>query len=116
MPRCGSFKADNSPCERIVGASQTYCFAHDPTKEEVRKRNAAKAGASKPNRELSEAKDALRLVADMVLQGSLDSRRAAVAIVNARRRSLCGGSSLCFVKMCCLADVLTCSWEHPLRP
>lgn len=80
MPRCSSFKADNSPCERIVGASQTCCFAHDSTKEEARKRNAAKAGASKPSRELSEAKDALRLIADMVLQGSLDSRWAAVAI------------------------------------
>src|SRR5436190_1478009 len=63
-----------------VGASQRVCFAHDPTKEEARKRNAAKAGASKPNRELSEAKDALRLIADMVLRGELDSRRAAVAI------------------------------------
>ena len=80
MPRCTAFKPNGSPCERIVGASQRFCFAHDPTKEEARKRNAAKAGASKPNRELSEAKDVLRLIADMVLQGSLDSRRAAVAI------------------------------------
>src|SRR3954466_9130112 len=44
MARCVGKKADGTPCERIVGESNRFCFAHDPTKVEARKRSAAKAG------------------------------------------------------------------------
>ena len=36
MPRCAGSKPDGTPCERIVGASQTYCFSHDPARKEIR--------------------------------------------------------------------------------
>lgn len=56
MPRCSGNKPDGTPCERIVAASQTYCFSHDPARKEERRRNAARAGRSKPNKELVEIK------------------------------------------------------------
>jgi hypothetical protein len=79
MPRCAGNKADNTPCERIVSASQTYCFAHDPAKADARKRNASKAARSKPSRELAAVKDRLRTLADEVLEGEVDQEAAAVA-------------------------------------
>jgi hypothetical protein len=79
MPRCAGTKPDGSPCERIVSASQTYCFAHDPAAADKRSRNASKAARSKPRRELSEVKEQLRGLADDVLAGRVDQDAAAVA-------------------------------------
>jgi hypothetical protein len=47
MPRCAGNKDDGSPCERIVKASQRYCYSHDPERAEERKRNASRGGRSK---------------------------------------------------------------------
>ena len=44
MPRCGFVKDDGRPCERIVGASQEYCYSHDPERAGERKRNASRGG------------------------------------------------------------------------
>jgi hypothetical protein len=41
MPRCAGKKEDGSPCERIVGASHTYCYSHDPKRAAERRPNAA---------------------------------------------------------------------------
>ena len=46
MPRCAGKKGDGTPCERIVGSSQEYCYAHDPSYAEDRKRAASKAAKS----------------------------------------------------------------------
>jgi hypothetical protein len=88
MSRCSGFKPDGSPCERIVGASQEYCFAHDPTKQEARKRNAAKAGASKPTREVELLRDQLATLYSDVLAGETEPKVAAVAaqVANVRAR------------------------------
>jgi hypothetical protein len=80
MPRCAAYKRDGSPCERIVSASQKYCFAHDPANAERRSRSASKAARSKPNRELAALKDTLRNIADDVLSGDIPSKNAAVAV------------------------------------
>ena len=79
MPRCIGSKPDGSPCERIVGASQTYCYAHDPSRKAERRRNAARAGRSKPSKELSEVKQRLRELAEDVISGRIDRADAAVA-------------------------------------
>src|SRR5215210_3929046 len=79
MLRCAGTKPDGSPCERIVSASQTYCFAHDPAQAEARSRNASKAARSKPSRELAAVKDRLRGLAEDVLTGDVDQDAAAVA-------------------------------------
>ncbi len=44
MTRCAACKPDNTPCECIVAASQSYCYAHDPAHAETRRRSASKGG------------------------------------------------------------------------
>jgi hypothetical protein len=80
MARCAAYKPDGNPCERIVSASQRYCFAHDPTNADRRSKSASKAARSKPNRELASLKAQLRAVADDVLSGSVEPKCGAVAV------------------------------------
>ena len=90
MPRCAGSKPDGTPCERIVGASQRYCYSHDPGRSEERKRNASRAGRSKPSQEIVGLKRQLQGIADAVLDGSIQQGRGAVAIqaMNALARVL----------------------------
>ncbi len=94
MARCGGSKADGTPCERIVGASQVYCFAHDPARAGERRRNASRAGRGRPSRELAEIKVLLSDLTDRVLGGegveTLETGRAAVAnqLLNTRLRAV----------------------------
>ena len=88
MPRCAASKPDGSPCERIVGASQRYCYAHDPARSEERKRNASRGGKSRANGEIPELKAQLKKLAADVLSGEVDRGAAAVVnqILNTRAR------------------------------
>jgi hypothetical protein len=79
MSRCAGRKPDGTPCERIVPASQSYCYSHDPQRMDERKRNAARAGRSRPNKELVDVKDRLKKLAEHVLSGHVDRADAAVA-------------------------------------
>jgi hypothetical protein len=79
MPLCTATKDDGSPCERIVSASQKFCFAHDPARASQRSRNASKAARSKPSRELKAVKERLRKLAEQVLSGEVDEGPASVA-------------------------------------
>ena len=79
MPRCSGSKPDGAPCERIVGASQEYCYSHDPTRAQERTRAASKAARSKPNRELIRLQGRLEELAEGVLSGTTDRSDAAVA-------------------------------------
>ena len=88
MPRCAASKPDRSPCERIVGASQRYCYAHDPARSEDRRRNASKGGKSKVNRNLSDLDKQLEKLAADTLEGTVERGVAAVVnqIINTRTR------------------------------
>ena len=88
MPRCPATKPNGEQCERIVGASQSYCYAHDPRRREQRRRAASKAGRSKPSRELSDLKQQLEDLAADVLAGRIDRGDATVVnqILNTRLR------------------------------
>ena len=90
MPRCTANKPDGSPCERIVGGSHAYCYAHDPANADKRRRDAAKAGRSTPSGELKEVKGLLRRLTQQVLSGELGTSPAAVAnqLVNTRLRAI----------------------------
>ena len=90
MPRCAHRYDDGRPCERIVGASQEYCYSHDPGRAEERSRNASKAARSKPNRELVGVKAQLQDLTRDVLAGDLETGRAAVAnqLINTRLRAI----------------------------
>ena len=69
MPRCAATKPDGSPCERIVGASQTHCYAHDPSNADKRRRDDPRAGRSTPNVEINEVKRLPKSLTDHVLLG-----------------------------------------------
>jgi hypothetical protein len=90
MPRCAGKKEDGSPCERIVGASQTYCYSHDPERVAERRRNASRGGRSKANAEIAGLKAQLKKLAAGVLSGEVE-RGAATAvnqIINSQARLL----------------------------
>jgi hypothetical protein len=78
MPRCRANKDDGSPCERIVGASQTYCYSHDPARQHERRRYAARGGKAKASGEIGRLKANLQALADATLEGSVDKGVAAV--------------------------------------
>ncbi len=78
MPRCAGSKPDGSPCERIVPGSQSHCYSHDPERSDERRRNASRAGKSRPNKEIQDIKQSLSSLADGVLNGTVDKGRGAV--------------------------------------
>jgi hypothetical protein len=90
MPRCAAIKPNGSPCERIVGASQTYCYAHDPANADKRRRDAARAGRSIPNAELREVKGLLKKLTQQILSGELQTSSGAIVnqLVNTRLRAI----------------------------
>ena len=90
MARCGGFKPDGTPCERIVGASQSYCYSHDPERSGERSRNAARAARSKPNREIAALKDQAATLYSEVHGGYLEPAVGAVLVqvLNAQVRIL----------------------------
>ena len=94
MPRCAGKKADGTPCERIVGSSQQYCYAHDPSYADDRKKAASKAAKS-PARsrsitEIREIKGRLKDLYAAVLEGRAERAAAAVAnqIANTQLRAI----------------------------
>ncbi len=94
MPRCAGKKGDGTPCERIVGSSQRYCYAHDPAFAEDRKRAASKAArspaTSRSSREIRQIKGRLEHLYGAVLEGSVMRQAAAVAnqIANTQLRAI----------------------------
>src|SRR5215210_1338791 len=78
MGRCGFTKDDGSPCERIVRASQEYCYSHDPDRAGERKRNASRGGKAKASGEIGRVKANLQALADATLALEVDKGVAAV--------------------------------------
>ncbi len=82
MPRCSGVKRDNSQCERIVGESNAYCFAHDPLRKAERSANASKAGKSKQSQaigDLHALKEKLITLGDDLVAGKAHRGNSAVA-------------------------------------
>lgn len=90
MARCRGEKQDGTPCERIVPASRDYCYSHDPARKGERRRNASRAGRSRPNREVAEIKARLAGMVEEVLSGAVATAPYAVAnqILNTRLRAV----------------------------
>jgi vacuolar-type H+-ATPase subunit H len=79
-----------APCERIVGASQAYCYSHDPERAEERLRNASRDGRSKANAEIAELKAQLKKLAADVLSDKVErgTGTAVNQIINTQLRLL----------------------------
>jgi hypothetical protein len=94
MGRCAGKKGDGTPCERIVGSSQEYCYAHDPVYAVDRRSAASKAGKSparsRSNSEIREIKGRLKDLYAAVLEGRAERAAAAVAnqIANTQLRAI----------------------------
>jgi hypothetical protein len=80
MAQCSGIKRDGGRCTVSVAGASEFCHLHDPRRAEERRRNASKAGRSRPNREIRHLKGRLRDIAEDTLSGALDPRRAAVAV------------------------------------
>ena len=80
MPRCAGIKRDGGRCAVVVGPGKDHCYAHDPDRENERKRNASRGGKSKGTGELPDLKRQLKDLATDVLKGEVD--RGAAAVVN----------------------------------
>lgn len=78
MPQCSGIKRDGGRCTVIVQGSSEYCYQHDPSRAEDRRRAASKAGKSKPSRELVDIKQRLSSLARDVLEGAVDKGTGAV--------------------------------------
>jgi hypothetical protein len=88
--QCAGIKRDGSRCSASVPPGVEHCFNHDPLRREERRRNAARAGRSRPNKELVALKGQLQEIADGVLAGDLIPGRAAIAVqaLNVKIRAL----------------------------
>ncbi len=78
MALCAGIKRDGGRCTATVPPSQEYCYQHDPERQGERRRNASKAGKSKPLRELQDVKRMLSDLANDVLEGRKSRVNAAV--------------------------------------
>ncbi len=89
MPRCAGNKRDGGRCTVIVAPPDTYCYQHDPSRSEERKRNASKGGKSRgaPS-EIADLKAQLKDLADGVLKSKIERADAVVVnqILNTRAR------------------------------
>lgn len=90
MPRCSAVKPDGEQCGRIVGASQRYCYSHDPARERERSRNASKAGRAKPSKDVISIKGQLQELTDQVIAGQIDKAAASIAgqLLNIKLRAI----------------------------
>ncbi len=88
MARCAGIKPTGERCERIVKASQTYCFSHDPERAGERRRNASKAGKGGSGAEIRGLKKQLEDLVEDVRAGRMERGDAVVVnqILNTRAR------------------------------
>ena len=90
MTKCAALTGKGRPCRGLVRHHSDYCPAHDPARADARRRSASKAARSKPSGEVRELKDRLGTLADDVLAGEVEPKKAAVLtqIVGAYARLL----------------------------
>lgn len=81
--QCAGTKRDGAPCTATVSGADEYCWLHDPANAEERRRAASRAGASRGPRAAENIAGGYRLrlstIADDVIAGELDPKRAAAA-------------------------------------
>ena len=76
---CRANKRDGSPCTAPATGADGYCWAHDPANAERRRRIASRGGRGRGGGELPDLKRQLRDLAAGVLNGDVETPRAAVA-------------------------------------
>ena len=79
MARCAGIKRDGGRCAVVVGPGKDHCYAHDPDRSDERKRNASRGGRGKGGGEIAALKKQARELAADVLDGEVETGKAAVA-------------------------------------
>ena len=87
---CAGIKRDGGRCTQSVKPGEHYCHHHDLARAGERRRNAAKAGRSKPSSEIRAVKTQLQELTDRVLSGVVERADAAVCgqLLNVKLRAL----------------------------
>jgi hypothetical protein len=83
LPTCAGKKADGSSCERVIGSSSTYCYAHDPSRSSERTSNASRAAKSKLSSEIIAIRAEIREIMEAVKEGDMERGDAAVLLQGA---------------------------------
>jgi hypothetical protein len=88
--QCSRFTKIGERCARFVDGPYSFCWLHDPTRAEDRRRAASKAGKSKPNHELRDIKARLSALAEDVLERRVERSVGAVVsqILNVYLRAI----------------------------
>jgi hypothetical protein len=90
MGQCSAVKRNGEPCTLPANGQHGLCWAHDPKNAERRRRGASRGGKAKANREIPAIKTRLEDLEERVLNGDLETARAAVAnqLINTRLRAV----------------------------
>ena len=78
-PVCARVTRDGNRCTVGVPSGVQWCYNHDPSRSEERKRAASRAGKSRSSRELISIKQQLQNLTNDVLEGRTDRADGAVA-------------------------------------
>ena len=76
---CAGIKRDGGRCTQSVKPGLEYCYNHDPSRVEERKRAASYAGKSKTSKATKHLHDLLEDLTRRVIDGELETARGAVA-------------------------------------
>ena len=89
-PICAGITRNGGRCTQSVKPGEHYCHHHDPARSGERRRNAAKAGRSKPRRELQALRKQASKLYDEVCSGEVEPKAGAVLtqITNTQARIL----------------------------
>ena len=90
MSACVASKANGEHCRGLVATGSDYCPAHEPRRQEARRRAASKAARSKGKGGLDELYGQARRLYDQVQQGTIDPKVGTVLVqaVNVQTRIL----------------------------
>lgn len=88
MAQCRAITRSGTRCTATVSAGVEWCWNHDPALQEQRRRNASRAGKSRPNREVQSLRDLLTTLHEEVRGGDVETKVGAVLnqILNTRLR------------------------------
>lgn len=93
MTQCTAIKAEGGRCRGVAIERSDWCYQHDPTRSEERRRNASlggKSGGRGRRSETSEIKAELASLTTKVLAGEIETPKVAVAnqLINTRLRAV----------------------------
>jgi hypothetical protein len=84
--RCSGVKPNGEPCGAVIVQSNGWCPAHDPSREEARKRAAARANEAGRDPELREIRDGLARLMEKADRADADLERVDALVRIARAR------------------------------